>query len=1111
MFKLPMAGRHEWEAWTKDIRLQLNEQLKCLDMRMEAQVAFAAELQDFYRKKAEMELDHSKNLDKLATQMKNKEHKHKREWLLFSLSDLYQQLMNETKSLSKDYSALSEVYSVHLVGHLNQMMEDIQRIYKRCREIGYEIHEEILRVLNELHATMKTYQTYQAESKQAETKLCVAERQRSKLEMANADSRLHQKLVRSKKYKLVEKEINKRKSKCQEAKLKALKARNEYLLCLEASNTTIHKYFVDDLSDLIDCMDFGFHNCLTRALHMHLSAEEGRRFSLKSSADMLGATVNSLDSRGDKQKFLESYNTAFMIPRKFEFEGHEHENTEPELQKLLRTEMEQRLQQLQSRVTTLRIESEEVYKTLETTEKSLLEMQTTKDDCTKYFGENAASTSKPPETLQIKLRADKQETEEFYLTKFREYLLATSKIARLEAKQDFIKEHLLDSNDSMTVPTAAMIRQKTRRKIGRLQINQQTKLFGGSLEEYLDSTKEEIPLIIKSCIRIINLYGMHHQGIFRVSGSQVEIYKFKESFERGEDPLAYITDASDINSVAGLLKLYLRELREPLFPLIYFEKLIDISKNNSPNDIIIKLKELISTLPKSIIIVLRYLFSFLNHLSDYADENMMDANNLAVCFGPSIINIPDNYDPVISQNCINIVIKYIIIYAEEIFPEKLDGIKYEKHFTEDLDDVETEESTLGTEEPDSSNYSEEEIDVSIEELINYQNFTQLDPRSSKSSSDLPQPEPCCSKETNTEIPLRLARVSTLYCSNNISSTSRSLKVDGVLQVKPEHRVEYIEDDGGNASLDQQSVVTVDLSSPRGYHEKRNNHETSTTITPNNESQQELQATTNFSVNRELWQRRARVRDSQKNSLSTTQTQLMPPTAKPSSYSRVSQEFREMRQKHTPDLVMDLPLLTQDSVGRKSTSSSSLSYAQTAGRCGLPADEETMPSSLLVPQQQTLPSRTEATSPSGGPESPDMSTAAERFAKQNQCTLKKNTKIVNLCTGENAVGSSKLKQIETTEHEESSAVIDTENGNQMTVDSGGSRGSDLIRAGRSDDFIVLPASTPKIVAKFTDMHLTGGSQMMSFKPQIKVKPTILRKPVLPYPRMSPELARKQDGA
>lgn len=71
--------------------------------------------------------------------------------------------------------------------------------------------------------------------------------------------------------------------------------------------------------------------------------------------------------------------------------------------------------------------------------------------------------------------------------------------------------------------------------------------------------------------------GLHHQGIFRVSGSQVEISNFREGFERGEDPLADTTDASDINSVAGVLKLYLRELREPLFPIIYFEQFISLA------------------------------------------------------------------------------------------------------------------------------------------------------------------------------------------------------------------------------------------------------------------------------------------------------------------------------------------------------------------------------------------------------------------------------------------------------------------------------------------------------------------------------------------------------
>ena len=35
-------------------------------------------------------------------------------------------------------------------------------------------------------------------------------------------------------------------------KLKALHARNEYLLNIEVANSAIHKYFADDVSDLMD-------------------------------------------------------------------------------------------------------------------------------------------------------------------------------------------------------------------------------------------------------------------------------------------------------------------------------------------------------------------------------------------------------------------------------------------------------------------------------------------------------------------------------------------------------------------------------------------------------------------------------------------------------------------------------------------------------------------------------------------------------------------------------------------------------------------------------------------------------------------------------------------
>lgn len=247
-------------------------------------------------------------------------------------------------------------------------------------------------------------------------------------------------------------------------------------------------------------------------------------------------------------------------------------------------------------------------------------------------------------------------------------------------------------------------------------------------------------------------------------------------------------------------------------------------------------------------------------------------------------------------------------------------------------------------------------------------------------------------------------------------------------------------------------------------------------------EEETQETTTFSANRELWQRRA-----------TSQTQLNPPIATsnaacPKTSYRTSQEFREMRQKQTPDLVMDLPLAAQDA-SKKSASSSSLSSSD---------DETTVIGNSGGGIVLVQPSRTEAaTSPTGpGPESPDMSTAAERFAKQNQCTLKKNTKT-------NPEGS-KLKRLETTtgtdldstEVETTEEIVRSASTNQI---------SDSL-ALRSP---LPPRSTPKIAAKFADMHLTGGSQVSSMKPQVKVKPTILRKPVLPFPHphMSPELARK----
>ncbi|XP_045626415.2 SLIT-ROBO Rho GTPase-activating protein 1 isoform X3 [Procambarus clarkii] len=686
---------------TDELRSQLNEQLRALDGRVDTQTALVNELQDWFRRRAELHQDYATKLDKLAKslQARHKEQRVKREQLhLFSVYSCWNSLVNQTRKDARDQAAMADVYLNNIIPRFTQVQDDVQRIYKRCREIGYESHEELLKVLHELHTTMRTYHTYQTEFKNAETKLRNFEAQRSKLEQAIPK----EKLEKSKKFRVIEKEIQKRSNKYMDAKLKALKARNEYILSMDSANAAIHKYFVEDLSDIVDCMDFGFHSSIARALLTHVSGEECLRRSLQSGIDELNKSINNLDSRLDKQRFLEFNNAAFMLPKKFEFQGHKGDETHEDsnttqvnqvvVNRQVQEEMEKRYAHLVSRLTSLKTESEETWKTIETAEKTLMEMINQRDyDCAHYFIDEPRPDNKQPESMLIKMKADRQETEDFYLSKFREYTLGSNLITRLQARYELMRKALGDETQttSSPTPTRNLVNKPRRRRIGRNPLMGQPKLFGGSLEEYLEATGQDIPLIMKSCIRVINLYGLHHQGIFRVSGSQVEINNFRESFERMEDPLADVTDASDINSVAGVLKLYLRELREPLFPTVFFDQFMEIAPLEKKHDFVVKMRDVVTSLPRPVFVVMRYLFAFLNHLSEFSDENMMDPYNLAICFGPTLVPIPEDKDQVQYQNLVNELIKNIIIFSEDIFPSD-GGHTYEKYISRDSIDLEAE-------------------------------------------------------------------------------------------------------------------------------------------------------------------------------------------------------------------------------------------------------------------------------------------------------------------------------------------------------------------------------------------------------------------------------------
>uniref|UniRef100_A0A8C7FGD4 SLIT-ROBO Rho GTPase-activating protein 1 n=1 Tax=Oncorhynchus kisutch TaxID=8019 RepID=A0A8C7FGD4_ONCKI len=651
--------------WLK-IRAQLVEQQKCLDQQTEMRVQLLQDLQDFFRKKSEIEMEYSRNLEKLAERFmaktrSTKDHQqYKKDQNLLSPVNCWYLLLNQVRRESKDHATLSDIYLNNVIMRFMQISEDSTRLLKKSKEITFQLQEDLMKVLNELYTVMKTYHMYHTESISAESKLKEAEKQEEK-QIGRAEPvfsyRLEDKHQRRSSVKKIEKMKEKRQAKYSENKLKSIKARNEYLLTLEATNSSVFKYYIHDLSDLIDCCDLGYHASLNRALRTYLSAEYNLETSRHEGLDIIENAVDSLDPRSDRQRFMELYPTAFCPPIKFQFQPHMGDEVcQIAMQPPVSGELMLRFQQLQSRLATLNIENEEIKKTSEATLTTIQDMVTTEDyDVSECF-HHSRSTESVKSTVSetylskpsiAKRRANQQETEQFYFMKFREFLEGSNLISKLQAKHDLLKRTLGEGKGS---------------------------------ETHIDSG-QAIPRVVESCVRFINLYGLQHQGIFRVSGSQMEINDIKNSFERGKDPLTDEENNHDINSVAGVLKLYFRGLEKSLLPKERFNDLLSCVRieNLYERSLYIR-KILLTAVPRSILIVMRYLFAFLNHLSQYSDENMMDPYNLAICFGPTLMPTPNIEDQVLCQAHVNEIIKTIIIHHETIFPDtkELDGPVYEK-------------------------------------------------------------------------------------------------------------------------------------------------------------------------------------------------------------------------------------------------------------------------------------------------------------------------------------------------------------------------------------------------------------------------------------------------
>lgn len=158
--------------------------------------------------------------------------------------------------------------------------------------------------------------------------------------------------------------------------------------------------------------------------------------------------------------------------------------------------------------------------------------------------------------------------------------------------------------------------------------------FGVELNRF----SKDCPFVISySCSWLEKSGGIRQLGIFRVSAPSAEIAKVKNRFDC--DPKPDLAPFS-AHAVAGALRLYLRELGEPLFPQERYSKYLEAALAlgfQASADRLTRLEQmshLYADLPLGHKAILTVLLPFLNRVADHSAENKMTSGNLAIIFAP---------------------------------------------------------------------------------------------------------------------------------------------------------------------------------------------------------------------------------------------------------------------------------------------------------------------------------------------------------------------------------------------------------------------------------------------------------------------------------------------
>ncbi|XP_021947471.1 rho GTPase-activating protein 12 [Folsomia candida] len=210
-------------------------------------------------------------------------------------------------------------------------------------------------------------------------------------------------------------------------------------------------------------------------------------------------------------------------------------------------------------------------------------------------------------------------------------------------------------------------RRPPRESLVKKGIYKDESVFGCSLEKLCTLEKEDVPRFVQECIVAIESRpeNLKTDGIYRASGNLSQVQKIRLQVDQNN--LACLFQEEDVHVLAGCLKLFFRELKEPLIPSELFEKALQACHASNRKEKLNRLGEIVNCLIRPNKCTLQALLRHLLKVAAYSEFNRMQIPNLAIVFGPTLMYAAETQNMATDLMQQNLVIEALLLEYESIF------------------------------------------------------------------------------------------------------------------------------------------------------------------------------------------------------------------------------------------------------------------------------------------------------------------------------------------------------------------------------------------------------------------------------------------------------------